>query len=267
MIVDRLNSMGVWLWRIPLLLALVAGLAIVPAAGAQVGPSTITLLAPGAPAGAWVDVQWQGAAGNWHHVDGWQGTIEIPPVAGHPFKQWVVFSDQFGRGPFRWVVYTQQGGPVWATSPSFTLPDRPATDVVLTVTAAAMPAPAPPATPPAQPPAATAVFASDELACRPLFCGFSLLTARTRGAPAGAWIGVQWLDTLGTWQDVEGWQGNLDMPVAGLPFKQWVVLPEQYGRGPFRWVVYTQPGGSIWATSPNFQLPADGIELTVTISR
>jgi len=78
---------------------------------------------------------------------------------------------------------------------------------------------------------------------------------------AGQWSAVQWQDSNGDWQTVEGWQGSLDE--RGV--RRWWVAAKDFGTGPFRWVVgdTTQPG----AISNPFNLPAVGAAtLVVTIS-
>ena len=69
-------------------------------------------------------------------------------------------------------------------------------------------------------------------------------------AAGGGWSVVQWQDSHGDWHDVDGWQGDL----AGS--RRWWVHPRDFGRGPFRWVVQSEPGGSITALSGPFHLPA-----------
>lgn len=69
-----------------------------PTLGAQIA------LAP--PAGMavspwwWSVVQWQDDHGQWHNVDGWQGTFD--PTGR---VVWWVGPEHLGSGPFRWVVY------------------------------------------------------------------------------------------------------------------------------------------------------------------
>jgi serine/threonine protein kinase len=69
-----------------------------------------------AQAGLWALVQWQDGPGNWNNVDGWwsalRGGIQV----------WEVFPPQFGTGPFRWVIYQGNNGPVLETSDAFYLP-------------------------------------------------------------------------------------------------------------------------------------------------
>jgi hypothetical protein len=64
-------------------------------------------------------VQWQDQAGNWHDVEGWQGTLETNHT-----KRWWVAARDFGKGSFRWVVAGSRGGRLLAGSVSFDLPDE-----------------------------------------------------------------------------------------------------------------------------------------------
>jgi len=66
-------------------------------------------------AGLWAGVQWQNEAGHWYDVEGWQGTL---PGS----SRWWVAPQDFGTGPFRWVIYADRGGPVLGTSAPFSLP-------------------------------------------------------------------------------------------------------------------------------------------------
>ncbi len=74
----------------------------------------------------WTVVQWQDPhTGTWHDVGGWQGTpdgveVEDETVVGQ--KSWWVAEEDFGSGPFRWVMYQGQGGAQLATSEPFDLP-------------------------------------------------------------------------------------------------------------------------------------------------
>ena len=54
-------------------------------------------------------------------VEGWQGTFDDAQTGGRT-KQWWVAEKDFGTGPFRWLVYQEQGGPMLAASESFDLP-------------------------------------------------------------------------------------------------------------------------------------------------
>lgn len=82
-----------------------------PRAGA-----TIELQASTAPAPTWTVVQWQDAQGDWHDVEGWQGTLD------DGVKRWWVAPADFRTGPFRWRIYAEKGGDVWGTSDWFDLP-------------------------------------------------------------------------------------------------------------------------------------------------
>lgn len=81
---------------------------------------------------------------------------------------------------------------------------------------------------------------------------------RVAGAPAGAWSVVQWQNTLGTWEDVEGWQGLLENGA-----KRWWVAPRDFRKGPFRWVLLDGRNGSTLAISAPFTLPSSHYELRV----
>jgi|GEM_PF-841066 len=86
---------------------------------------------------------------------------------------------------------------------------------------------------------------------------------RASAAPRGAWSVVQWQDELGDWHDVEGWQGELDT----MDQKVWWVAQHDWGRGPFRWTLYSKPGGSLLGTSKPFRLPIAAYEIvTVEVS-
>ena len=69
----------------------------------------------------------------------------------------------------------------------------------------------------------------------------------------GLWTVVEWQDSAGVWQVVEGWQGTLE----GASQKTWWVSPADFTTGPFRWAVYQRPGGLLLATSRAFHLPAE----------
>lgn len=66
----------------------------------------------------------------------------------------------------------------------------------------------------------------------------------------GNWSVVQWQDSAGGWQNVEGWQGPLPDNT------QWWVAAKDFGKGPFHWAVTQGPGGSLLGTSQIFNLPA-----------
>jgi hypothetical protein len=67
----------------------------------------------------WTTVEWQDAFGEWHTVEGWQGTFN---EQGQVI--WWVAEKDLGTGPFRWVVYEERDGALWAASESFDLPSH-----------------------------------------------------------------------------------------------------------------------------------------------
>ena len=69
-------------------------------------------------------------------------------------------------------------------------------------------------------------------------------------APSGAWGVVQWQNSAGGWEDVEGWQG----PVSTN--SRWAVLAKDFGTGSFRWVVKSGPSSSVVGESAPFDLPS-----------
>jgi hypothetical protein len=78
----------------------------------------LELQAADALAGEWSGVQWQNSAGAWENVDGWQGALDETGGC-----RWWVAAQDFGSGPFRWVITRGKGGPVLSTSEPFYLPD------------------------------------------------------------------------------------------------------------------------------------------------
>lgn len=72
------------------------------------------------PGDLWTVVQWQDVNGDWHSVEGWQGT---PSPAGT--VRWWVAAKDFEAGPFRWLVRHGKNGPVVVGSPPFYLPAQP----------------------------------------------------------------------------------------------------------------------------------------------
>lgn len=61
-------------------------------------------------------VQWQGPKGEWYDVEGWQSVLTSPNIT------WWVAPTDFGKGPFRWVLYRSYSTqPVQSTEP-FWLP-------------------------------------------------------------------------------------------------------------------------------------------------
>ncbi len=78
------------------------------------------------------------------------------------------------------------------------------------------------------------------------------------------WLKVQWLDNEGNWQDVDGWEGNLD---AIQQAEDWMGMKELWladtylGTGPYRWQVYDRHDDHLLTTSDEFYLPSKSGEL------
>jgi hypothetical protein len=72
----------------------------------------------------WTVVQWQDRGGNWHDVEGWQGTPD-GIVDGEGRKVWWLSWELFGQGPFRWAIYAARGGEALANSEPFYLAAAP----------------------------------------------------------------------------------------------------------------------------------------------
>ncbi len=62
-------------------------------------------------------VQWQDSTGKWHNVNGWRSNL------AHISVRWWVNPGDFGKGPFRWVVYEQSQENIIAVSDMFFLPE------------------------------------------------------------------------------------------------------------------------------------------------
>ncbi len=280
MILQIRSSMTHWLWRWLAALALISGLAAGQAVQAADGYNTITLYAPAAPAGAWISVEYQDPVGAWHAVAGWQGNLDKFEDTGLQFKQWAVSPDLAGQGPFRWVIYTAQGGAVWAVTDLFNLPGGNGTKLEITVQAAKSETGAATAAVAAAPtpqlasvtgdrmdyPLVAADFSTWVLRCGAALCPYGHITAFLPDAPAGSWVGVQWQDPQGAWHAVDGWQGTASVDDNGRQFSQWTVLPENFNQAGFRWVV-VQPDGRVWGISPSFRLPSGGGDRIVFLLR
>lgn len=66
--------------------------------------------------GAWTVVQWPGADGIWHDIDGWSGEVSNGSV------RWWVAPRHLGSSPFRWQIYAMKDGEALFTSEEFGLP-------------------------------------------------------------------------------------------------------------------------------------------------
>lgn len=64
------------------------------------------------------------------------------------------------------------------------------------------------------------------------------------------WSVVQWQDSTGNWQIVDGWQGTVSGGVTA-----WWVEQKDFGTGPFRWAILSAPGGALIGVSEPFNLP------------
>jgi len=90
------------------------------------------------------------------------------------------------------------------------------------------------------------------------------ITLRVLSAHAEMWTMVQWQNEWDNWYDVTGWQGTFDEITYGVGTKTWWVAKEDFGTGPFRWVVHESVGEAVVATSETFYLP-DIVGETVTV--
>ena len=61
-------------------------------------------------------VQWQDSQGDWNDVDGWRSVLR------EETQSWEVYRPEFGKGPFRWVVYRERTGELAGVSKPFFLP-------------------------------------------------------------------------------------------------------------------------------------------------
>lgn len=62
---------------------------------------------------------------------------------------------------------------------------------------------------------------------------------------------VQWQDANGNWHSVSGWRSELSEELV-----KWEVNPNDFGKGPFRWMIYERSQNNVIAVSDNFFLPA-----------
>ena len=86
----------------------------------------------------------------------------------------------------------------------------------------------------------------------------------TVGSWQDLWTVVQWQDCLNDWHDVVEWQGTLDSYKAGVAWKVWWVDAHDFGKGPFRWVVYGAEDEGAMLHSAEFSLPHSIGERVVT---
>lgn len=97
---------------------------------------------------------------------------------------------------------------------------------------------------------------------------YNTITLYATAIPSGAWASVQWQDGLGNWHEVEGWAGRLEaLDDSETQFIKWAASTDNAGQGPFRWVIYAEPGGAVLATSDSFNLPGgEGVDLALTLN-
>jgi hypothetical protein len=82
----------------------------------------------------WTVIQWSDGQGNWYDVDGWRGNLDVVEQKEERWmgqKEWWVAKEDFNTGPFRWLVYQHEGGPLLAMSESFDLPGNTSQTVVV----------------------------------------------------------------------------------------------------------------------------------------
>ena len=73
---------------------------------------------PTGPDGIWTTIEWQDPyTSKWTTVDGWLGMVELDGT-----QIWWVDSDDYGTGPFRWLVLEEKGGDQFGLSDNFNLP-------------------------------------------------------------------------------------------------------------------------------------------------
>jgi len=92
-----------------------------PSSGCNAG--AITGKFTGLPSNSWITVEWLDGSGMWQPVIGWQGQADLIDGSGNLVKQFGVYQQNYGQGPFRWAVYNgPNGGSLLEVSPNFNLP-------------------------------------------------------------------------------------------------------------------------------------------------
>ena len=83
-------------------------------------PSTavIILTLPDPAPVLWTSVQWQDEQGVWINASGWQSDFNADNMV-----VWAVAPAEYGTGPYRWVIYAEEGGDIQAMSDLFELPN------------------------------------------------------------------------------------------------------------------------------------------------
>lgn len=166
----------------------------------------------------------------------------------------------------------------WAALPGPQAQD--ATETAIAATRALLTTP----TPPDRPPTSTPIVPD-----RPIITPTPTLTSTPRpisnsaaielnvqflpNAPADAnwreslWTMVAWQDGFGEWHIVEGWKSNLDEVKSSGGRKIWYVSDDQFGKGPFSWLVSPGPEGDPIAASLPFNMPSSaGVIVPVKVA-
>ncbi len=72
---------------------------------------------------SWAVVQWKTADGRWLDVQGWQGSFHPSTTQNALYSEWWVGRDILGKGPFRWVIFSDSSRKEWlTTTQTFNLP-------------------------------------------------------------------------------------------------------------------------------------------------
>jgi len=88
-----------------------------PLSAAPPAEGAITLRAYPTEPDYWTVVEWGDSQGGWHQVEGWQALFDDQHQVA-----WGISSDDFGKGPYRWVIHESKGGAIVAASDPFSLP-------------------------------------------------------------------------------------------------------------------------------------------------
>lgn len=66
----------------------------------------------------WTSVQWLDEEDEWQDASGWQSDFNENGMV-----VWAVAAKDYGTGPYRWVIYTEEDGTVHSTTDLFYLPE------------------------------------------------------------------------------------------------------------------------------------------------
>ena len=198
------------------------------------GGIQLQIIAP--PSGAYVAVQFQYPNGTWANIDAWTGPLD--PMANGYVKYWVDPKD-FGKGPFRWVVWDKQGGKVLAMSAPFYFATF--ATVVGSIMDFSNPTPALTGCRRVKRWAWPRILRKAAFNSRSLIPGGHSLRRSSMAIH-------QW-----NWYNVSG-LGRAAGSTADGYVRYWVD-PLDFGLGPFRWVVWDKQGGNVLAMSAPFYFP------------